>query len=59
MIVNAYSEMAGALICIHPTVADIFSLMATRSKLMGKKKKFNESDIWKETEGHETISETI
>jgi hypothetical protein len=45
MIVNAYKLTAGALICIHATVAEIFLLTTTRIRLMGKKKKFRERDI--------------
>lgn len=46
MMVNAYSEIEGADICIHPTVAEILSLIATRMRLMGKKKKFAAKDTY-------------
>jgi hypothetical protein len=45
MIVNAYRLIAGAPICIQPTVAEIFRLTATRIRLIGKKKKFNDNDM--------------
>lgn len=45
MIVSAYKETAGADICMYATVAEIFSFNPTLIKLIGKKKKFNDSDI--------------
>ena len=39
MIVSAYKDIAGADICMYPTVADIFSFRATLMREMGKKKK--------------------
>ena len=47
MMVKAYREMAGAPICIHPTVAEIFLFRATRIKLMGKKKKLANNETYK------------
>ena len=45
MIVREYKLTAGALICIHATVADIFLFVATRMRLMGKKKKFKDKEM--------------
>ncbi len=45
MIVKAYNDTSGALICIQLTVAEIFSLRKTRIKLIGKKKKFKVKEI--------------